>query len=112
MADSPRVSVTIARTSCLASLTPPWILPPVTALIESLITELERPHVVSVQVMNHILGTYGIGCEAGGAKPFFNERVQDLDGGGRDQRRQDNSRITAKENERALLVRLQQVLAG
>jgi hypothetical protein len=48
--------------------------------------------------------------EAAGAKPFFNERVQDLHGGGRDQRRQDNSRISAKENERAFLERLQQVL--
>lgn len=47
---------------------------------------------------------------AAGAKPFFNERVQELHGGGRDQRRQDNRRITAKENERALLERLQQVL--
>lgn len=50
--------------------------------------------------------------EAGGAKPFFNERVQDLHGGGRDQRRQDNTRITAKEQERACLERLQQVLGG
>lgn len=50
--------------------------------------------------------------EAGGAKPFFNERVQDLHGGGRDQRRQDTSRITAKENERAFLERLQQVLSA
>jgi hypothetical protein len=50
--------------------------------------------------------------EAAGAKPFFNERVQDLHGGGRDQRRQDNSRITAKENERAFLERLQRVLGA
>jgi hypothetical protein len=50
--------------------------------------------------------------EAAGAKPFFNERVQDLHGGGRDQRRQDNSRITAKEDERAFLERLQQVLGA
>jgi hypothetical protein len=48
--------------------------------------------------------------EAAGAKPFFNERVQDLHGGGRDQRRQDNRRISAKEQERAFLERLQQVL--
>jgi hypothetical protein len=48
--------------------------------------------------------------EAAGAKPFFNERVQDLHGGGRDQRRQDHSRITVKDNERAFLERLQQVL--
>jgi len=50
--------------------------------------------------------------ESGGGKPFFNERVEELHGGGRDQRRQDNSRLTAKENERAFLERLQQVLAG
>jgi hypothetical protein len=48
--------------------------------------------------------------EASGPKPFFNERVQDLHGGGRDQRRQDNSRVTAKENERAFLERLQTTL--
>ena len=46
----------------------------------------------------------------GGAKPFFNERVEELHGGGRDQRRQDNSRVTAKENEQAFLERLQRVL--
>ncbi|MSU57800.1 MAG: hypothetical protein EXS35_06395 [Pedosphaera sp.] len=49
--------------------------------------------------------------EAGSPKPFFNERVQELHGGGRDQRRQDNPRVTAKENERAFLERLQRVLA-
>ncbi len=46
----------------------------------------------------------------GGTKPFFNERVEELHGGGRDQRRPDNSRITAKENEQAFLERLQRVL--
>lgn len=50
--------------------------------------------------------------ESAGGKPFFNERVEELHGGGRDQRRQDNSRRTAKENERAFLERLQRVLAG
>jgi hypothetical protein len=50
--------------------------------------------------------------EAGSPKPFFNERVQELHGGGRDQRRQDNIHLTAKENERAFLDRLQRVLAG
>lgn len=50
--------------------------------------------------------------EAASPKPFFNERVQELHGGGRDQRRQDNSRITAKENELAFLERLQQVLSA
>lgn len=47
----------------------------------------------------------------GGLKPFFNERVEELHGGGRDQRRQDNSRVTAKESEQAFLERLQRVLA-
>ena len=47
---------------------------------------------------------------AGGAKPFFNERVEELHGGGRDQRRQDNSRVTAKESEQAFLERLQRFL--
>ena len=45
-------------------------------------------------------------------KPFFNDRVQELHGGGRDQRRTDDTRITAKENERAFLERLQHVLTG
>jgi hypothetical protein len=47
-----------------------------------------------------------------GAKPFFNERVEELHGGGRDQRRQDNSRIAAKEAEREFLLRLQEVLTS
>ena len=47
--------------------------------------------------------------EGAGAKPFFNERVEELHGGGRDQRRQDNSRVAAKESERAFLERLQRV---
>jgi hypothetical protein len=50
--------------------------------------------------------------EAGNPKPFFNERVQDLHGGGRDQRRLDNSRTTAKENELAFLKRLQETLTA
>lgn len=45
--------------------------------------------------------------DAASPKPFFNERVQEMHGGGRDQRRQDQSRIVAKENERAFLERLQ-----
>jgi hypothetical protein len=49
--------------------------------------------------------------EAASPKPFFNERVQEMHGGGRDHRRQNDARITAKENERAFLDRLQQVLA-
>jgi len=50
--------------------------------------------------------------QAGSPKPFFNERVQEMHGGGRDQRRQENSRITAKENELAFLERLQAILAA
>jgi hypothetical protein len=49
---------------------------------------------------------------AASPKAFFNERVQELHGGGRDQRRQDDARIIVKENERAFLERLQRVLAG
>lgn len=45
-----------------------------------------------------------------GVKPFFNERVEELHGGGRDQRRQDHSRMAAKEREQAFLLRLQRVL--
>lgn len=47
----------------------------------------------------------------GVAKPFFNERVEELHGGGRDQRRIDNTRATAKETEHAFLERLQRALA-
>jgi hypothetical protein len=47
---------------------------------------------------------------AASPKPFFNERVQELHGGGRDQRRQDDGRITAKENEQSFLERLERVL--
>lgn len=50
--------------------------------------------------------------EAASPKPFFNERVQELHGGGRDQRRQDDNRRSAKENEQAFLGRLLQVLGG
>ena len=49
--------------------------------------------------------------EATSPKPFFNESVQEMHGGGRDQRRQDNSLLSAKESEQAFLLRLQQVLA-
>lgn len=49
---------------------------------------------------------------AGNPKRFFNERVQEMHGGGRDQRRNDDSRILAKENEQAFLERLLQVLGG
>lgn len=46
-----------------------------------------------------------------GVKPFFNERVEELHGGGRDQRRQNQSRVVAKEGEQAFLLRLQRALA-
>ena len=45
-------------------------------------------------------------------KPFLNERIQEMHGGGRDQRRNDDARVTAKERELALLDRLEQALAG
>lgn len=45
-----------------------------------------------------------------GAKPFFNERVEELHGGGRDQRRQDDGRRTAKAGEQAFLERLLRTL--
>ncbi len=50
--------------------------------------------------------------DAAGPRPFFNERVEELHGGGRDQRRQDLDRISAKEKELEFLGRLQRVLAG
>lgn len=47
-----------------------------------------------------------------GVKPFFNERVEELHGGGRDQRRNDNSRMVIKEAERAFLERLEKLLGS
>lgn len=49
--------------------------------------------------------------EGSHVKPFFNERVEELHGGGRDQRRQDRSRVAALEGELSLLDRLQRILA-
>ena len=49
--------------------------------------------------------------EGTGTKPFFNERVEELHGGGRDQRRREDARLSAKENEQAFLQRLQQTLS-
>jgi hypothetical protein len=46
-----------------------------------------------------------------GGKPFFLEDIRALHGGGRDQRQQDDVRLTAKQNELAFLDRLQRVLA-
>jgi len=46
-----------------------------------------------------------------GAGRFFNERVEAMHGGGRDQRRQDTGRRHAQEDELAFLERLQRLLA-
>jgi hypothetical protein len=48
--------------------------------------------------------------DAPGAKPFFNERVEELHGGGRDQRRQDSSRTSTKQIELEFLERLNRSL--
>jgi len=50
--------------------------------------------------------------EGAGMKPFFNERIEELHGGGRDQRRQNTGRRSAREDELAFLERLHRVLAG
>lgn len=47
--------------------------------------------------------------EAGMARPFLNERIQEMHGGVRDQRRPDEARAAAKREELALLERLEQV---
>jgi hypothetical protein len=47
---------------------------------------------------------------SGTGKMFFNPRVQEMHGGDRDQRRQDDSGVSAKQNEIAFLSRLEQVL--
>ena len=57
-------------------------------------------------VLRHEIGL------ASGPKPFFNERVQEMHGGGRDQRRLEDSRITAKQRELDFLARLQASIAG
>jgi hypothetical protein len=49
---------------------------------------------------------------ASGAKPFFNEDIRMLHGGGRDQRGQDDLRISTKRREFEFLGRLQQMFAG
>ena len=49
---------------------------------------------------------------ASGPKPFFSGQVQYLHGGTRDQRVQDDGRLSAKQNERAFLQRLEQVFTG
>ena len=47
---------------------------------------------------------------AAGPKPFFSQDVERMHGGGRDQRQQDDFRLSAKEKEFAFLGRLQEVL--
>jgi len=47
-----------------------------------------------------------------GTRPFFNERVEELHGGGRDQRRPNEGRLAGKQNEMAFLQRLQALLPG
>jgi len=49
---------------------------------------------------------------AASPKPFFSERVQELHGGGRDQRHQNEPFISAKERELAFLERLRGVLVS
>jgi hypothetical protein len=49
---------------------------------------------------------------AASPKPFFAARVQELHGGGRDQRHQDNTLISGKQRELEFLGRLQGVLAA
>jgi hypothetical protein len=46
---------------------------------------------------------------AGGPKPFFNEDVRFLHGGGRDQRQQEDSRVSAKQREFEFLGLLQEI---
>jgi hypothetical protein len=49
---------------------------------------------------------------ASGPKVFFSGQVQELHGGERDQRRQDDVRLTARQSELAFLERLQQALTA
>jgi hypothetical protein len=43
---------------------------------------------------------------ASGSKPFFNQRIEEEHGGGRDQRHHDHARVSAKQNELEFLDRL------
>ena len=47
---------------------------------------------------------------ASGPKPFFSQDVERMHGGGRDQRSQDEARLSAKQNEFEFLARLQGIL--
>ena len=57
-------------------------------------------------VLRHEIGA------ASGPKPFFNERVQELHGGGRDQRPMEDTRAAAKQLELEFLGRLRELLAS
>jgi hypothetical protein len=48
----------------------------------------------------------------GSGKPFFHDDIRAMHGGGRDQRPEEDARVSTKENELAFLKRLQQVLSG
>jgi hypothetical protein len=48
--------------------------------------------------------------KASGPKPFFHQQVEIMHGGGRDQRQQDDARLTVKEHELQFLLRLQKLL--
>ncbi len=47
---------------------------------------------------------------AGGPKRFFHPNIEEMHGGGRDQRQHDAARLAAKENELAFLERLEKIL--
>ncbi len=48
---------------------------------------------------------------SGRSKPFFSPRVEQMHGGGRDQRQPDEGRVSAKEKELAFLQRMQEALS-
>jgi hypothetical protein len=48
----------------------------------------------------------------GGAKPFFHSGVEQMHGGSRDQRKEPDPRLSAKEKELAFLLRLQQLVSA
>jgi len=50
--------------------------------------------------------------DGSGPRPFLNERIEEMHGGGRDQRREDGPAMAARRNEQAFLQRLQQVMAA
>jgi hypothetical protein len=59
-----------------------------------------------LQVLRHEVSA------ASNPRPFFNERVQELHGGGRDQRATDDARISARHHEMQHLERLRSVLSA